>query len=456
MKVLIVDDGHYIVEYLKHLLDWRTFGVEQVETTTNSIEAKGMLEQSPVDILITDIRMPEVSGIDLLEHVKALELKTKVIFLSGYSEFEYAQKAVRLGAFDYLLKPVDKEDMEKAIRNVTKTIGDNRPENGHSGKSQDGLGYLLSALSVNGSPKRELIPAHSGFEQKLMRFFKVTPADGQEEKKLRGSLEEAGVFIWEAPPAWVGIVPDTKTGQLESAIPTIVWSEPFQFIHKHSVRHSFYQFFYQEKVEPADFALLQNADEFPKLESREWECARQKIQKRFTHLTVKKQKMIYLVEAVRYLYLTHDQVSAEEVPDWLFHRLEHPADAYEFIILAISRLGREADLSNEDMIDNIRTYITGHLDEALSLEDLGRIVHLHPVYLSKFYKQETGENLSSYISSKRLERASRLLTGSNLHVADISHMVGYKKSQYFIKLFKEQYGVTPQQYRKNQMKVKQE
>jgi AraC-type DNA-binding domain-containing proteins len=84
----------------------------------------------------------------------------------------------------------------------------------------------------------------------------------------------------------------------------------------------------------------------------------------------------------------------------------------------------------------------------LSLEELGKLVHLHPVYLSKLYKQETGSNLSSHISLKRLEKAAQLLTDSTLHVVDISLLVGYKKSQYFIKLFKEQYGITPYQYRR--------
>lgn len=69
MRLLIVDDGHYIVEYLKHLLDWNKFGIEHIEATTNSIEAKELLNQNHIDILITDIRMPEVSGIDLLHHV---------------------------------------------------------------------------------------------------------------------------------------------------------------------------------------------------------------------------------------------------------------------------------------------------------------------------------------------------------------------------------------------------
>ncbi|WP_315371499.1 helix-turn-helix transcriptional regulator, partial [Paenibacillus xylanexedens] len=85
----------------------------------------------------------------------------------------------------------------------------------------------------------------------------------------------------------------------------------------------------------------------------------------------------------------------------------------------------------------------------LSLDELGKVAHLHPVYFSKLFKQETGENVSNYISRKRLEKASQLLQDSELRVADIAQMVGYRKNQYFIQLFKVEYGVTPYQYRRN-------
>jgi len=94
------------------------------------------------------------------------------------------------------------------------------------------------------------------------------------------------------------------------------------------------------------------------------------------------------------------------------------------------------------MVGLVKNYIDGHLGDGLSLEALGSVVHLHPVYLSKLYKQETGENLSSYILRARLEKSAHLLEASNLHVMDIARMVGYQKPQYIIKLFKELYGIT--------------
>lgn len=155
MRLLIVDDGHYVVEYMKHLLDWKTFGIHQIETMTNSIEARDMLTQNHIDILITDIRMPEVSGIDLLQHIHQHSLPTKVIILSGYSEFEYAQQGIRLGALDYLLKPVDKDDVEKAMSKAIKNITKTRPAQPIAWENFDGLGYLLSLLGQNETLRKQ-------------------------------------------------------------------------------------------------------------------------------------------------------------------------------------------------------------------------------------------------------------------------------------------------------------
>lgn len=451
MRLLIVDDGHYIVEYLKHLLDWNKFGIEHMETTTNSIEAKELLNQNHIDILITDIRMPEVSGIDLLHHVHEKKLNTKVIFLSGYSQFDYAQQAIRLGALDYLLKPVDKEDMEKAMSQVIKSIAENPPKTPVAEKKIDGLGYLLSVIS-DPSPLRY---DHSTFDPTFRNehfcFFHASGASGKDEMMLKDH-NGGRDFIWTTPSAITGIIPESNTETVANSIDSISFSEPFEFSQKHAVRHIFYHFFFNENVGTNDFTMLSTSSALPKLELGEWEQTRKNILKNFAKLTAKKQKLLYLLEFINLLYSTTDKIQSAEAADWIFNQLSEPNTALQSILQSLTQLDRSAKFSNQNIVHTIQAYISNHISECLSLEDLGKIVHLHPVYLSKFYKQETGENLSSYISSKRLEKASKLLIDSNLHVLDISHLVGYKKPQYFIKLFKDQYGITPYQYRRQQIK----
>lgn len=451
MRLLIVDDGHYIVEYLKHLLDWKKFGIRQIVTSTNSIEARQLLNQNDIDILITDIRMPEVSGIDLLEYINEHLLKTKVVFLSGYSQFNYAQKAIRLGALDYLLKPVDKEDMEKAMKQVLKTIEDQQRKPPLEWAKFDGLGYLLSVISGS-------VPSGSDFDvydpvllNETYCFFQVTDAKGTDEITLRDNSRNAEQFIWTTGASIAGILLESDAERLTHSLGNITFSESFEFARKNAVRHTFCQFYYQEQPNAGDCTLLQNCIAHPRWEPGEWELTRKSILKSFAQLESRKQKILYLLDFIQLLYITTSRLQKAEVTGWIFSQLAEPDAALQSILLCITQLERSAKLPGSHIVHTIQAYIADHIGDGLSLDDLGKVVHLHPVYLSKIYKQETGGNLSNFIAAKRLEKASQLLIESNLHVIDISHLVGYKKPQYFIKLFKDQYGITPYQYRRQQI-----
>lgn len=95
----------------------------------------------------------------------------------------------------------------------------------------------------------------------------------------------------------------------------------------------------------------------------------------------------------------------------------------------------------------IHEFIDRNLKSDLSLTVIGELVFLHPVYLSRLYKKVTGESLTSYITRVRMEKAASLLTSYNMKVNDIAGEVGYLKTQYFIRLFKDHFGCTPQIYR---------
>ena len=108
--ILIVDDEAEIRDGLASL-DWQTIGYEIAGVGAHGLEALALMEERPVDVILTDIRMPFMDGIQLLDAVKEKYPFVKVIILSGYDDFEYAKKALRLGATDYLLKPTVIEDL---------------------------------------------------------------------------------------------------------------------------------------------------------------------------------------------------------------------------------------------------------------------------------------------------------------------------------------------------------
>ncbi|MCZ4151848.1 DNA-binding response regulator, partial [Escherichia coli] len=107
MKALLVDDDYFVVMALEKKIDWGALGIHTIFTAYNIAQAKEILRNHPVQILICDIEMPQGSGLELLAWVREESHSVQTIFLTNYADFNYAQKAIELQSFDYFLKPIE-------------------------------------------------------------------------------------------------------------------------------------------------------------------------------------------------------------------------------------------------------------------------------------------------------------------------------------------------------------
>lgn len=122
MNILLVDDDHYIVETVKSMIDWDKTGIEGIYTALNASTARKILEKIPIQIILCDIEMGKESGLDLIEWAREQGNAAKVIFLTSHADFSYAQKAVSLQSFEYLLKPVQFPRLESLLKKVAEEI----------------------------------------------------------------------------------------------------------------------------------------------------------------------------------------------------------------------------------------------------------------------------------------------------------------------------------------------
>lgn len=156
MKVMLVDDEPFILQGLSVIIDWETEGFEIVKKASDGEEAIAYLRENKVDLIITDIRMPKITGIELLETVRAEKLSDAYIFiLSGYNDFKYAQAAIRYSAMEYILKPVQKEQLLESVRRVAAKTENRIQEELDSRRMQ--RGYLLQNMTalLQGKGKEE-------------------------------------------------------------------------------------------------------------------------------------------------------------------------------------------------------------------------------------------------------------------------------------------------------------
>lgn len=117
-SVMLVDDEPLIVKGMQAIIDWDQNNMQIVGTACNGLEALTMMDEGPIDLIITDIMMPQMTGLELIRETKARNPYTKFIILSGYEEFQYVREGISLGVENYLLKPVNMEELEATIKHM--------------------------------------------------------------------------------------------------------------------------------------------------------------------------------------------------------------------------------------------------------------------------------------------------------------------------------------------------
>ncbi len=119
-KVILVDDEPFITEGLKKIIDWNSYNLEVIGTASTGDELLNLFNAVPADIIITDICMPNISGLKMIEIIKAINSDVKFIILSGYDDFNYVKEGMMLGIENYLLKPINEQELILTLAKYSK------------------------------------------------------------------------------------------------------------------------------------------------------------------------------------------------------------------------------------------------------------------------------------------------------------------------------------------------
>ncbi|WP_090572676.1 response regulator [Paenibacillus sp. OV219] len=174
IKLMVIDDEHWIREGLKQTIDWESYGVHFMCDAEDGIEALKLIEENPPDIIISDIRMPTMDGMELFNELKNREIDVKVIFISGFDDFAYAQKAIKLGASDYILKPIEEDDL---IAVVERCVGEIKQKNEMNCKMAELSGRVRESLPLAKQKHLEMCLSRPISEQELLSKWETLQID---------------------------------------------------------------------------------------------------------------------------------------------------------------------------------------------------------------------------------------------------------------------------------------
>lgn len=503
-QILIVDDENVERNGIKFLLKQMGFALELREAS-NGKEALEYLLANPedIDIIFTDIKMPFVDGIQLIKEVREKCTRDyKIIIFSGYSEFEYAQFAMKMGVQDYILKPVDPAEFERTIRKVISELEEQELMKSMQEESISFMKEHMLYSLVNGAPITELNPRASkfmdiGFLQEYGRMC-LFEFDTDFFGRSNGEFKDELLQVLGVPFQYLnlnlqqslllfpkGLAVDYKMmgkmifeffRQRYSLICHVAisseWEEGAAGIASHFeeveslMENKFYQSdgnVFLAKEEGITSEAMQNDDDT---------CMKQ-IQQDIKMKDMKRLRMH--LDTFKLKYKGNNQVSQVYIK-FIFSNLlktiyDHlPNEDNNQMKQSIDRLYRATDIGKvielieenvlrlekefnsnslvlHKEIESIKQMIYENYDKELSVEQLAEKVYMAPSYLSHVFKKETGQNLSKFIKAYRMEKAKEMLENTHKKIVNISYDVGYSNVSYFCQSFREYFGISPQKFR---------
>lgn len=450
MNLLIVDDQKEIVNSLKNGIHWEKLPVEQVYTAGSAREAKLVLVNFQVDLLITDIEMPEENGLALAQWARENRRDIEIVFLTSHPDFKYAQEAIRLGSFDYILQPVRYEDVEKVVLRVQAAVENKRKirrlENTRDLVAEQRNTILDAMLSKAFGDKPEdarLIFNHfvEMFEVEygnclvlpvlvqIMRWKKITNVwDERLVRMVLGNVIEelfedcharAAVSCVRAMRYWVFLVLPRPWPSRETVQARI--SEFYQFLNGHM------DFF---------VGVYCSADGFCGAEMTDHE--------EDLHNYILDGAVPHGLEDGRTLmdiYVLLERLS---------NRSAQNGDKKSGVFW--EDLAPREETCEDDFVSAAMEYVKRNINKNILRSDVAEYVHLNEEYFSRVFKANTGVTFKDYVLIEKMKTAQFLLGSTKLSVGIIASKVGYDNFSHFSKMFKKITNQTPQEYRKDHQK----
>ncbi len=457
-KVLIADDEPIILERLS--LNLTKVGFEVVGLAETGRQALDLYEKTSPDIIISDIAMPVLSGIELLETIRLGDKTVKFIFLTGYSEFNYAMSALKHDASDYLLKPLDSKKLFDVLQKIIDKI-EEEEELESLIKENEILkeGSLIYKFLSDGtiSPEmkgetRSWLEAPDGIRM-LMIYGKIDQIETEERMYLmendnyimffkRGRRDIEKIC---SSTSYSALGVPCKTGkELRESYRVLRRTLLNRFFSpdRHFYKYEISQKADKDKVQALDQQnrkLIQNHKIKELIELIDIEIRELKTPENLEYF-------VYLIKGLilRGAEKSLGSISINHSPIWILERFSDIESFSTWVKTLIAKIyapnGGKTEL---DLPSRVKQYLDENYTSSLSLETIAVNVFAHPNYISTKFKEAMGLTVTEYLCSLRLARAEELLTTTSLTCKKISLIVGFQDQFYFCKCFKKQYGVTP-------------
>lgn len=432
-KLIIVDDEAVVLRELSNF-DWGKLGIELIGVYDNALHAyEATLNNSP-DFVLTDITMPIMDGLTLIQQVRKTRPETAFVVLSGFSEYEYMRESMNLGVNDYILKPIDRPKIETAFVEVIKKYQTQKEKLSEQEKQ---LQHLKSTLETY----------RGRFFIKL--FTKPISVDELSEKcdlceiNLNAGPIDLCLFRFDR----LCKLSFNRTAKYTDML-YFVCKSVFSFLDEREMGFSFYD----SKSDCFAVALIPSSPT--------------------------KQDCEQVIEQIKnYIYslgtVFEDSVSAVYV-----RNVDEPCELWQYIeqmksgfddtaeeqtveygtpilrqnVQSGTAIEQEMPVKGSirnDIVKKMMEFVESNYDKPIRLKDVAAHVYISHTYAGQIFSSVTGKHFVEYLIGLRMHKAKQLLTDTDLPINLIGEKISYADPSYFCQVFKREVGMSPREYRLN-------
>ena len=497
-KVMLVEDEEFILQGIRYIVDWEAISMEVTAMAHNGREALEMFHKEPADIVVTDVEMPLMNGLELLEEIRKISPRTRFLILSGYDEFEYARKALKLDVEEYILKPINEEQLQQALISAGEHL--DKMDRESAGNMEDKIGwhrFLKGKLSQEGEAGfKQMLPKIGTGEKVYPSLMKVDTGTLSE----KASLSDVLAALQKEPEKIKAIYLATDTlflllyagketkdrevtefyrgfqDRLESQMGIMSFLtvtspiEDYEMLPKCYGTASRLQ---KYKMLEGYGSCISEAD----IQDRKWgdgaidegllrkmilkkdrEGAVGYIEDLFINnlesgvkVDVLYQialKIVMILQDIKGEYKLTQSTNLQGVSE-MIEKIYQAEDLRGLKAVFISEISEIITyLHTEDsqytpVVRQIMEEVQKNYKEDMNLKTLSYKYHMNASYLGQIFQKETGSSFAQYLNNVKNSIAKDLILNTNMKINDIAREVGYPDTSYFYRKFKQCYGVSP-------------
>lgn len=507
-KVLLVEDEKILLDDLRDSVDWISMGVEVVGTAWNGSDALKKVDQFKPDIVITDIKMPVMDGLELAKQLKDKDRSIQIIFITGYDELKYVKTALEVEAVGYLLKPFNFNEIRYVLDKAKLHLATQKDaEYGRLAREEAKIrNLLLMPKDCDFKPGEEFVVMVASIDNYQIKLREKGHVSIQEtsnavkmllEEALKRCghqykiilLEEGRYFIAVSPRHEFVDLSITKwkmlndivrkkhdvtlsIGQCDRLVEVNKFSEAYHEALR-ALNNRFFLGHAQIMISSvSDLHTTSNLFEIPEIEEEiiDAVCHHQRTEaisflENYFELfrTEKAHRDIVIVGVYNLINRLYEYFyKLDKNPDAVLREkgeILNKIECYDNIMCMhdyvkeklnsiFDRFCSDMDAGHShNVVARVVKYLEEHYAEPVTIENISQEMYLTPSRLRSVFKNYTGKTIHDYLTDLRMKKSLELMGDPGIRIKDVANCVGYENVSYFCILFSKYYGMSPGQYR---------